>query len=90
MLVYMIYDTKLQLYLKYIYIWFSELLICLYWNKKDPVLFSGTLKFNIDPFDQYKETQLWNALEQVNLKTVAENIDKKLEFQCSEGGDNLR
>jgi len=53
-------------------------------------LFSGTLKFNIDPFDQYKETQLWNALEQVNLKTVAENIDKKLEFQCSEGGDNLR
>ena len=59
-------------------------------NQKDPVLFSGTLKFNIDPFDQYQETQLWNALEQVNLKTVVENLDKKLEFQWSEGGDNLR
>ena len=59
-------------------------------KKKDPVLFSGTLKFNIDPFDQFDEIQLWNALEQVNLKTVVENLEKKLEFQCSEGGDNLR
>ena len=59
-------------------------------NKKDPVLFSGTLKFNIDPFNHYDETQIWNALKQVNLHKFVETLDKKLLFICSEGGENLR
>jgi ABC-type multidrug transport system fused ATPase/permease subunit len=29
---------------------------------KDPVLFSGTLRINIDPFEAYTDEQLWNAL----------------------------
>ena len=32
---------------------------------QDPVLFSGTLRSNLDPFDQYTDAAIWNALEQV-------------------------
>lgn len=34
---------------------------------QEPVLFSGTLRFNLDPFDEKKDEELWNALAQVNL-----------------------
>ena len=29
------------------------------------MLFSGTVRYNLDPFDTYSDVQLWNALEQV-------------------------
>lgn len=32
---------------------------------QDPVLFSGTLRFNLDPFDEHNDEKLWDALEQV-------------------------
>ena len=32
---------------------------------QEPVLFSGTLRFNLDPFDEQKDEDLWNALSQV-------------------------
>lgn len=53
-------------------------------------MFSGTLKFNIDPFDHYTDEQIMNALEQAHLKTFVESLEKKLLFECSEGGENLR
>ena len=31
---------------------------------QDPVLFSGTVRYNLDPFDEHKDYQLWDALEQ--------------------------
>lgn len=45
---------------------------------------------NIDPFEAYKDEELWNALDQANLKTFVESQEKKLQFNCSEGGENLR
>lgn len=33
---------------------------------QDPVLFSGTLRFNLDPFEEHNDEKIWNALEQVN------------------------
>ena len=57
---------------------------------KDPIIFSGTLKLNIDPFTEYSDEIIWNALEQANLKDFVFNLDKKLLFECSEGGENLR
>jgi ABC-type multidrug transport system fused ATPase/permease subunit len=58
---------------------------------QDPVLFSGTLLMNLDPLSEKinDKTQIWNALEQVNLKEFVLNLDKQLEFECSEGGENL-
>eukprot|EP00731_Ephydatia_muelleri_P022369 Em0014g960a len=39
---------------------------------QDPVLFSGSLKYNLDPFEEYKDSELWNVLEQAThrLNTV--------------------
>ncbi|XP_044588303.1 probable multidrug resistance-associated protein lethal(2)03659 isoform X2 [Cotesia glomerata] len=35
---------------------------------QDPVLFSGTLRKNLDPFNEFKDEALWSALEEVELK----------------------
>lgn len=32
---------------------------------QDPLLFTGTLRRNLDPFDEFKDDQIWSALEQV-------------------------
>ena len=57
---------------------------------KDPVLFTGSLRLNLDPFEQYTDNQLWNALDKANLKEFVEELDDKLDYECAEGGENLR
>lgn len=32
---------------------------------QEPVLFSGTMRKNLDPFDEYPDHVLWNALDEV-------------------------
>ena len=32
---------------------------------QDPVLFSGTMRYNLDPFSDFSDAELWNVLEQV-------------------------
>jgi ATP-binding cassette subfamily C (CFTR/MRP) protein 4 len=32
---------------------------------QDPVLFSGTVRYNLDPFGQFKDSELWQVLEDV-------------------------
>ena len=34
---------------------------------QDPILFSGTVRSNLDPFDEYSETQLYTTLQRVGL-----------------------
>ena len=36
---------------------------------QDPVLFSGPLRFNLDPGNEFEDAQIWNALEAVQLKS---------------------
>ena len=45
---------------------------------------------NLDPFSQYPDEELWNALEQTNLKSYVQTLDGELEYVCIEGGENLR
>nr|UOU03334.1 ATP-binding cassette subfamily C1-1 [Brachionus rubens] len=56
---------------------------------QDPVLFSGSLRMNLDPFEQSTDEQIWSALEKAHLKPFIEKLDGQLLFECSEGGENL-
>jgi len=56
---------------------------------QDPVLFSGTLRFNLDPFENYKDADLWEAIEHAHLKEFAEKLPNGLNYEIVEGGDNL-
>jgi len=56
---------------------------------QDPALFTGTLRMNLDPFDQYSDTEIWNALELAHLKNFVNSLEKGLNYEISEGGENL-
>ncbi len=56
---------------------------------QDPVLFSGTLRMNLDPFNSYSDFDIWNALSLSNLEKFVKELDKGLLFEVSEGGENL-
>ncbi len=36
------------------------------WNQ-DPTVFEGTIRFNIDPFDEFPDARLWEAVQSVQL-----------------------
>lgn len=56
---------------------------------QEPVLFSNTMRYNLDPFDEYSDEKLWNALEEVNLKSLIKESPAGLNMPVTEGGTNL-
>ncbi|XP_064624457.1 multidrug resistance-associated protein 1-like isoform X1 [Lineus longissimus] len=56
---------------------------------QDPVLFSGTLRMNLDPFDHHTDEDIWNSLDHSNLKEFVQSQSEKLMHECTEGGENL-
>ena len=56
---------------------------------QDPVLFNGSLRANLDPFNEFSDDQIWNSLEDAYLKDFVKSLGKQLEFECTEGGENL-
>ncbi|CAK4629980.1 unnamed protein product [Aphanomyces euteiches] len=53
---------------------------------QDPILFSGSLRFNIDPSQQASDADLWAVLKKVHL---ADRLEGGLDFQVAEKGSNL-
>lgn len=56
---------------------------------QEPVLFSGTMRYNLDPFDEYTDEKLWSALEEVKLKDAVSDMPAGLQSKISEGGSNF-
>ncbi|XP_037669576.1 multidrug resistance-associated protein 1 isoform X2 [Choloepus didactylus] len=56
---------------------------------QEPVLFSGSLRMNLDPFDKYSDEDIWTSLELAHLKNFVSALPDKLNHECTEGGENL-
>lgn len=52
---------------------------------QEPMLFSATLRDNLDPFHKFHDADLWSALEEVELKNAMASLDHYIE----QGGGNL-
>eukprot|EP01119_Soliformovum_irregulare_P026270 TRINITY_DN9993_c3_g2_i1.p1 TRINITY_DN9993_c3_g2~~TRINITY_DN9993_c3_g2_i1.p1 ORF type:complete len:1457 (+),score=483.96 TRINITY_DN9993_c3_g2_i1:233-4372(+) len=56
---------------------------------QDPTLFTGTIRDNLDPFNERTDLQIWEALGSVNLKDTIEKLPLKLEAPVVQYGDNF-
>ncbi|CAH1122634.1 unnamed protein product [Ceutorhynchus assimilis] len=56
---------------------------------QDAVLFSGSLRMNLDPFDTHSDDEVWNTLELAHLKAFVKGLPSGLNHEISEGGENL-
>ncbi|KAI9504498.1 P-loop containing nucleoside triphosphate hydrolase protein, partial [Coemansia spiralis] len=58
---------------------------------QDPVLFNGTIRFNLDPFNEYPDEIVWDALRRTHLVPVERmsGIFSSLDAEIKENGQNL-
>ena len=56
---------------------------------QNPVLFSGTIRSNMDPFNQSTDEQIWNALDRCGMKKVILEMPERLSAPVAEYGENL-
>ncbi|XP_049277103.1 multidrug resistance-associated protein 1 isoform X3 [Anopheles funestus] len=56
---------------------------------QDPVLFSGTLRINLDPFNAHSDDDIWKALEHAHLKAFVKGLTAGINHEVTEGGENL-
>ncbi|TFJ81540.1 hypothetical protein NSK_006792 [Nannochloropsis salina CCMP1776] len=56
---------------------------------QDPVLFSGSIRSNLDPFQTYDDATLWSALRKASLEGAFRTSPLGLDQPVSEYGENL-
>ncbi|XP_032258644.1 multidrug resistance-associated protein 4 isoform X2 [Phoca vitulina] len=56
---------------------------------QEPVLFTGTMRKNLDPFNEHTDEELWNAITEVQLKEAIEDLPGKLDTELAESGSNF-
>jgi ATP-binding cassette, subfamily C (CFTR/MRP), member 1 len=56
---------------------------------QDPVMFKGTLRFNLDPEGKYDDDAIWGAVERAHLKKLVEKSGEGLEMWIDANGGNL-
>ena len=55
---------------------------------QEPLLFSGTIRSNLDPFNQYTDEDIWSALDRAAMRTVIADSPQGLETAVEEHGNN--
>ena len=56
---------------------------------QEPVMFSKTVRYNLDPFHEVEDDELWSVLEEVQLKETISELPLGLDQMLSEGGENF-
>ncbi|CAH1761181.1 12981_t:CDS:10 [Entrophospora sp. SA101] len=56
---------------------------------QDPILFEGTVAFNLDPFDAHDDVEIWQVLQSAHLKDYILKLENKLQAKVLEGGNNF-
>ncbi|KAE8994988.1 Multidrug resistance-associated protein 1 [Phytophthora rubi] len=56
---------------------------------QDPMLFSGSLRMNLDPFAEKSDAELFQVLRKVHLSDTVAAWGKGLDYEVAEKGENL-
>ncbi|ETI55843.1 hypothetical protein F443_01531 [Phytophthora nicotianae P1569] len=56
---------------------------------QDPMIFSGSLRMNLDPFAEKSDAELWEVLRKVHLADTVSSWGKGLDYEVAEKGENL-
>lgn len=56
---------------------------------QDPVIFSGTIRFQLDPFNAHSDEEVWEALRSVNLEDYIASLPLQLQEKISSTGESL-
>lgn len=56
---------------------------------QEPVLFIGTIRSNLDPWDQYSDAEIWEALEKTHIKEMVSQLPHSLHSEVTENGENF-
>ncbi|XP_037553547.1 multidrug resistance-associated protein 9 [Nematolebias whitei] len=56
---------------------------------QEPVLFTGTVRYNLDPFDTYTDEEIWTVLQKTYMQDSISKLEGKLQADVLENGENF-
>ncbi|XP_069952910.1 ATP-binding cassette sub-family C member 12 isoform X2 [Cherax quadricarinatus] len=56
---------------------------------QDPVLFQGSIRYNLDPFEEHSDDAVWQALERSHLKGFVQHQEHGLLSKVEAAGENF-
>ncbi|XP_021076052.1 multidrug resistance-associated protein 9 isoform X2 [Mus pahari] len=56
---------------------------------QDPVLFVGTVRYNLDPLGSHTDEMLWHVLERTFMRDTIMKLPEKLQAEVTENGENF-
>jgi ATP-binding cassette subfamily C (CFTR/MRP) protein 1 len=56
---------------------------------QDPFMFAGTVRTNLDPFEEHTDEEVWSVIEKVGLKNTIDSAAKQLDMEVIDNGSNF-